>query len=188
MPILRREPDQFPAELLEQPDLGGETGRSWWVAHTYPRQEKSLVRRLHAHSTWHYLPQTENKFRSPNGRSRTSYVPLFPGYVFLYGSDQERGQALETGCVVRILDVEDGRKLTADLRQIKRLLDSGCPLTTEAELSPGELVRVTTGPFQGFEGRLLKRQAGDRLLVLVNYLQQGVSVALENYQVERVVQ
>lgn len=186
MPILGREPDLYPANLLDLPQIGEETARSWWVAHTLPRREKTLVRQLQKQAIWHYLPQSEHRFRSPSGRNRISYAPVFPGYVFLYGGDQERSQTTETGSVARILQVPDGAKLTTDLRQIKKILDSGCALNAESQLEPGVAVRVTSGPFQGFEGQLLKHHSGDRLLVLVNYLQQGISIALDNWQVERI--
>lgn len=187
MPILRREPDLFPDDFLGRPEVGSETERVWWAVHTLPRREKALVRRLRVLDVWHYLPQREHRFRSPKGRNRVSYVPLFPGYLFIYGSDSQRQQAVDTGCLARILHVLDGAKLTADLRQIKLLTDSGLPLTPEATLEPGVAVRVTSGPFHGFEGRLLKRHSGDQLLVLVNYLQQGISISLGNWEVERII-
>ena len=186
MPILGREVDLYPEELLDIPELGRETDRRWWAVHTRPRQEKSLARKLATLGSWYYLPQLEQRFRSPNGRNRTSYVPMFPGYLFLYGGGEDRDQAVETGCLARVLPVVDGPRLTGDLRQIQRLLQSGAPLTPEAKLEAGVAVRVTAGPFQGFEGRVLKRHSGDRLLVIVNYLQQGISVALDDCQVERI--
>ncbi|MFO1020279.1 MAG: transcription termination/antitermination NusG family protein [Planctomycetales bacterium] len=186
MPILGQEPDLYPQDLLDRHDVGTETDRVWWGVHTLPRQEKTLARKLHARQIWHYLPQVKKESRSPAGRVRKSFVPLFASYVFFYGSEKDRLAVLETGCVAKLLLAGDGAKLTADLRQVKRLIDSGATITFEPVLEPGTPVRVTTGPFQGFEGRVLKRHSGDRLLVIVNYLQQGISVALEDSQVERI--
>src|SRR5262249_8806512 len=99
--------------------------------------------------------------------------------------EEQTGQVLETGCVVRALDVVNVDELVFDLRQIHQLTQSGEPLVREPEFVPGTLVRVTSGPFLGFEGRVIKRHSGDLLLVPVNYLQQGISISLEGCEVER---
>ena len=46
MPILAEEPELFPEDLLDRPEVGQEDGKQWWVVHTRPRQEKSLARTL----------------------------------------------------------------------------------------------------------------------------------------------
>lgn len=184
MAILAHEPDLFPSDLLDHAELGRETDRAWWVIHTKPRQEKELARRLRRLDIWWYLPQVSRKYRSPSGRKRESFVPLFPSYVFLYGDAAQRLRILETGCSVHVLHVADGIQLTHDLQQIWRLTQTGAPLTPESLLEPGRAVRVKCGPFRGFEGRVFKRHSSTRLLVIVNYLQQGVSVELDECDVE----
>lgn len=185
MPILRKEPDLFPEDLLELPSLGEEADAHWWVVHTLPRQEKTLARKLRIREIRYYLPQATRKTKSPAGRTRVSYLPLFAGYVFLYCTENQRLQSLESGCVAKMLPVGDGRRLTADLKQIRKLIAANVPFAFEEKLEPGMNVRVKSGPFQGFEGRILKRHSGDRLLVIVNYLQQGISVALDDCQLEK---
>jgi transcriptional antiterminator RfaH len=184
MPILAHEPDLYPGDLLDQVDLGCEVDRSWWVIHTKPRQEKEFARRLLRLDIWWYLPQVVRKSRSPNGRPRESFVPLFPSYAFVYGNADQRLKALETGCSVHSLPVSDGVQLTHDLQKIWRLTQTGAALFPEAQLEPGRAVRVNSGPFRGFEGRVFKRHSAARLLVIVNYLQQGVSVELDECDVE----
>ena len=186
MPILGKEPDIFPEGLLDLPGIGEDSEMQWWAVHTLPRQEKSLSRKLRIRGIRHYLPQAVRKSKSPAGRVRASFVPLFAGYVFLYGTEQERLQSLESGCIAKMLPVGDGRRLTADLRQIQKLIAANVQFAFEPRLEPGMAVRVRSGPFQGFEGQVLKRHSGDRLLVIVNYLQQGISVALDDCQLEKI--
>ncbi len=186
MPILRKEPDTFPEGFLDQPGLGEETESLWWVVHTLPRQEKALARKLRIRGIRHYLPQAPRKTRSPGGRTRESFVPLFAGYVFLYGTEQERLQSLESGCIAKMLPVGEGKRLTQDLQQIQRLIASNAQFSFEPRIEPGMAVRVKSGPFQGYEGQVVKRHSGDRLLVIVNYLQQGISVALDDCQLEKI--
>jgi transcription antitermination factor NusG len=185
MPVLAREPDLFPEDLLEQFDAFPEAGRVWQVAHTLPRREKELARRLIRREIPFYLPLCEQRSRTPAGRRLTAWLPLFPGYLFVNAAEDQCTEVLETGCVARLLDAPDGRQLAFDLLQIHRLTESGAALVREPELQPGTPVRVTSGPFLGFEGRVVKRQSGDRLLILINYLQQGISISLEGCDIER---
>lgn len=185
MPLLAREPDLFPEDLLEPPEWREEEDRVWHVAHTLPRREKDLARRLLLQEVPFYLPQIEQQYRSPAGRRRVAYLPLFPSYMFLRASLDETGNVLATGCVARLLEVHEPEQFLFDLQQVHRLTRSGTPFIREPEMLPGTPVRVLSGPFQGFEGRVIKHHSGSRLLVTINYLQQGISVALDGCDVER---
>jgi transcription antitermination factor NusG len=144
------------------------------------------MRRLRATKIQHYGPLIDRRSRSPQGRVRVSRVPLFAGYVFLYGSETDRYGALTTNCVSRCLAVDDGQRLAYDLRQIHRLILSGKRLAPEARLEPGMRVRIRSGVLAGMEGVVVKRRGGDRLLVAVRFLQQGASAQLEDFEVERI--
>ncbi|MDA0834768.1 MAG: antitermination protein NusG [Planctomycetota bacterium] len=185
MPILAREPELYPDDLLDRPEVGTEASHRWWVVHTKPRQEKALARYLTELHIGHYVPQMEQKTRSPKGRTRVSFVPMFTSYGFVYCTADERMKALDTYATANLLEVKDNEQLTFDLRQIRRLSLTGQILTPENRLEPGMPVRITSGPFTGFEGRILKRRTGDHLLVMVNYLQRGISVELGDYHLER---
>ena len=186
MPILAREPDLYPDNLLDRPELGREENMSWWAMYCRPQQEKQLMRRLRPLGIPFYSPLIRKRSRSRSGRVRTSYIPLFASYVFIYGTGADRYAAQTTSCVSRWLVVPDTESLTHDLRQICGLINSGAPLTAEARLAPGTRVRIQSGPFAGFEGVIIRRPRETRLLVAVNFLQQGASVLLDDCQVEQI--
>ena len=73
----------------------------------------------------------------------------------------------------------------ADLRNIKRLIDTDQPLTPEARLEEGQPVRVRSGPLRGLEGMVVKRRNEQRLVVAVRFLNQGASIELEDIDLER---
>jgi len=186
MPILPYEPHIYPVDLFDRLGVSEtQTGR-WWALYTLPRREKELMRRLRQGEVAHYSPLVKRRTRSPNGRGRVSYVPLFPSYVFLYGSTDQRYQALATNCVSRCLEVSDPGRLAYVLRQIQRLIEADAPLTPEARLRPGMRVRIRSGALVGLEGTILKRRGETRLLVAVEFLQRGASILLEDYEVEEV--
>lgn len=183
MPILALEPDIYPQELLGDEPLDA-TGE-WWVLYTMSRREKQLARVLHTAEVSFYAPLVKRTTCSPAGRVRHSYVPLFPGYVFLRGDDEQRRMALASNCVSRTLAVNNARGLVSDLRNIRRLLELGLPLESESQLTPGRTVRVRSGALAGLEGTVLHRRGQQRLLVAVNFLQQGVSMQIDDFAVER---
>jgi transcriptional antiterminator RfaH len=186
MPILARENDIFPEDLLDPTDEIRADASPWWALYTLPRREKELMRRLRAWEVPFYSPIIERRRQSPQGRVRKSYVPLFGSYVFLCGGEEQRYRALTTNCVSRCLVVPDRGRLVADLRQIRRLIQADVPLTPESRIQPGGRVRVRSGSLMGVEGVVVRRQNKERLLVAVRFLQQGASLLLEDFQVEAI--
>lgn len=179
MPILGREEDIFPLDLLHNEALLAEEKRDWWCIYTLSRREKDLMRKLVSLKIPHYGPSIPKRYRSPNGRLRTSFIPLFPNYVFLFGSSEDRYQAMQTNCISKCTVVADPEQLLADLRMIESVVDSGVGLTPEAKLLPGNRVRVRTGPFARYEGVVIRREGRTRLLLSLRFLEQGVSIELD---------
>jgi transcriptional antiterminator RfaH len=132
-----------------------------------------------------YSPLVKRRIHTAGGRVRHSFVPLFAGYVFAPVDDEQRRDVLATNTVARWISVDDERMLVDDLRAIKRLIDSERPLTPEARMEPGQAVRVKSGPLRGVEGVVIKRRGSERLVVAVRLLNQGVSIELEDVDLER---
>ncbi|MBN1588479.1 MAG: UpxY family transcription antiterminator [Pirellulales bacterium] len=182
MPILPAETSIFPKDLLDE-SLVGLSDRCWWVIWTKARQEKAIARQLVQLEISFYLPLVFHENLIRNRRVR-SHVPLFDGYVFLFASEEERQRVLNTNRVSRVLAVDNQEQLFNDLRQVSRLIKSNAPLTIERRLMPGRRVRVKTGAMLGLEGTIISRRGNSRLLVAVNFLQQSVSVAVDDFTVE----
>lgn len=191
MPILDREVDLFPNDLLDRTvemvpsEGGGKEGQNQWFAmYTLARYEKKLMRQLFDRQIAYYAPVISKRYRSANGRVRTSYIPLFSNYVFVNGTEEDRYNAVSTGSISRWLPVKDASRLITDLRQIRNLIATGVPITPEARLEPGDKVRVRTGAFAGFCGVVTKRQGETKLLVYVDFMGQGASVNLDDCQLD----
>ncbi len=186
MPILECETDLFPATLFEHIELDVDTDRSWWALYTRSRREKDLMRRLLAFEIPFYGPTVPQQRRSPAGRVRTSHVPLFSNYVFMWGNPDQRYHALSTNCLSRCLEVPGQDALTTDLRSVHSLIHTGEPVTVEERLEPGRAVRVRSGPLAGQKGTVTERRGQRRLIISVEFLQQAVSVELDDFEVEAI--
>lgn len=187
MPILNREVDLHPNDLLSEAfQEKNSSTNTWRVLYTLPRREKELMRHLIHHDVPFYGPVVDKKTKSPGGRIRTSFVPLFSNYVFIYCSEEQRVQSLKTNCVTEIIAVADQAELFTDLQTIHALIKSRKPVSIESQLQPGRKVRVKNGPLAGREGVIVERRGVEHLVVVLNILQQGVSTLLEDFIVEAI--
>lgn len=188
MPILKREEDFYPSDLLELPipqepeeipeDLQLDADH-WWCIYTLSRQEKVLMRKLLQAEKAFCCPLIEKRYRSPGGRMRTSYLPLFTNYLFLRGNDTDRRFALSTNCVQTCNRVVQPAALIEDLKKIYFAIQNGHAITAEERLATGDPVRIKSGPFKGFEGFVQRRSGKTRFLIHLHYLEQGVSMEID---------
>ena len=174
MPILKREPDLFPEGLFDLPV----ERHPWWVAHVKSRQEKVLARHLQPLGIPYYLPQREQKIRRA-GRNFMSYLPLFPGYLFFRGTDDDRYAALRSNLVAQVIDVIDQPLLDAELGRLRTLQESGLPLVSHPYIEPGSAVSITDGPFRGYEGVVLRAKGRLRIVVSISVLRTSYTVELD---------
>jgi transcription antitermination factor NusG len=188
VPLLPLEPYFYPDNLFAadgswQAMLGDDA--RWWVLHTRPRSEKALARMILKKELPFFLPLYQRRWRS-GSRTLASYLPLFPGYVFLCGTRDHRLSALETNLVANVLPVNDYERdaLFEDLSRVYALMQSGSALTPEARLKPGVAVEISAGPFAGLEGKIIREAGSLRFLVEVRFVHQGVSVELESWMLQ----
>jgi len=183
MPLLPPEPSRFPDEVLTESPALPTSSQRWWVIYTKAKAEKALARHLRGRRVAHYLPLEANTWRK-NGRTFSSTVPLFPGYLFLFGDDASRVAALESNTISRILEVPEQRRLVHDLRRIDRMLSAEVPLEPADALVPGQAVQIVAGPLTGVQGTLVRHAGQMRLVVEVTFLRQAVSAEVEAWMVE----
>ena len=182
MPILKAETELYPSNLLEEV-APADTDRKWWAVYTKSRQEKAIARQLKGMDVPFYLPLVPQTTMIGT-RKVKSLLPLFPSYMFVFGSDVERIATLSTQRVTQMLCAVDNAVMTRDLANIRTMIEAGVPMTLESRLEPGRRVRIKKGALMGMEGTVVTRRGAERLLVAVQFLQQGVSIEINDYQLE----
>jgi transcription antitermination factor NusG len=185
MPILNEEPDLFPENLLSAPQEIS-PDHQWYAIYTLSRREKELMRRLRVQNIAHYGPMVPKRTRSPKGRIRTSYVPLFTGYVFVCGDEEARYNTVATGCVSKCIIVPEREQLVTDLQRIRFLEEFGEDLQAEIRPTVGQKARIVRGPLREREltGTITQVNSQHRLTIMVNFLQQGASITVDESDVE----
>jgi len=113
-------------------------------------------------------------------------VPLFAGYLFLYGDLEARLAVLRSHRLVSVLEVVDQEALARDLQQIHKMLNSGLAVSPEPTVPVGATVRILTGPLTGITGKVIRRGKHSQFVAVVNFLRRGATVDLQDWQVELV--
>jgi transcription antitermination factor NusG len=174
--ILDQEPELYPAHLFENFDANQD--RRWWLVHTKPRQEKALARYLYSLEFHFYLPCKVYR-RKAKSRILQSYLPMFAGYAFVCVTEEERARIYGGNHVIKASDVRDQERLWHDLRQVRKILDLGLPVTTEDRLLPGTRIRVRSGPLIGMTGTIVKESSQDKFVIEVDLIQRGIGVVVD---------
>jgi transcriptional antiterminator NusG len=158
------------------------TGK-WWVAHTKSRNEKALAHDLISKNISYFLPMTW-KVRRKSHRTIKSLLPLFGGYLFFCGDDDQRTELMRTDRVANLLEVKDQQKLLDELVQIERVLQTGVPLVPHKYIKVGQKCRVLAGPLMGLQGIVVRTKSQTRLVLQVDMLGQAASVEIDIDMIE----
>ena len=157
----------------------------WWVAHTKSRNEKALAHDLIGKNISYFLPMTW-KVQRRSHRTIRSLLPLFGGYLFFCGGENQRVETLRTNRVANIIEVKDQETLLNELVQFEQALRAGAPLTPYKYIKAGQRCRVIAGPLFGLEGIVVKTKNVMRLVLQIDMLGQAASVEIDIDMIEPV--
>ena len=157
----------------------------WWVVHTKSRNEKALAHDLIREEISYFLPMSW-KVRRRSRRTIRSLLPLFSGYLFLCGEENQRIELLRTDRVANLIEVKDQEKLLGELLQIEQALRAGAPLTPYKYIKVGQQCKVIAGPLLGLQGIVVRSRGATRLVLQVDMLGQAASVEIDIDMIETI--
>jgi transcription elongation factor/antiterminator RfaH len=172
---------EFALAFCTEKALALEGNERWFLVHTQPNSERRAELHLGAQGFRTHFPTIQKTVRHAR-QLRTVRAPLFPRYVFLIldlGRDrwlsirstvgvsslytcQDRPVPVPEGIVETLIENTDEANLT--------LFSSG--------LSRGQSVRIMSGPFVNFVGKLERLDDAGRVRVLLDMMGTAVPVAL----------
>lgn len=155
----------------------------WWVVHTRSRNEKALAHDLISKDISYFLPMSWKISRKSRRKIR-SLLPLFNGYLFFCGKENERVELLKTNRVAHLIEVDNQQKLLDELVQVNQALQSGAPLTPHNYIKEGQRCRVIAGPLMGLEGIVVRSNNAARLVLQIDMLGQAASVEIDVDMIE----
>jgi len=172
----------------------------WYVVHTYSGFEKAVVRSLKEHirnqamegQFGEILVPTEEVVEMKGGQKRTSERKFFPGYVLV-----QMDMSDETWHLVKNVPKVSGfiggsgtkptpitdKEAAAIVKQVQEGVEKPKP---KFSFMAGEVVRVTEGPFQDFNGTVEEvNYEKNKVKVSVSIFGRMTPVELDFSQIEK---
>ena len=172
----------------------------WYVVHAYSGYEKKVALAIQDRVQMHNLGDrfgeilvpTEEVVEMKSGQKRTSERMFFPGYVLVQMEldDDSWHLVKETPRVMGFIGGKADKPAPitdkeADLI-LQRVQDSEETPRPKTMFEPGEMVRVTDGPFNDFNGTVEEvNYEKSKLRVAVSIFGRATPVELEFTQVEK---
>ncbi|HLJ90097.1 MAG TPA: UpxY family transcription antiterminator [Candidatus Angelobacter sp.] len=155
-------------------------GLSWYAAYTRSRHEKRVADDLLRRDVEFYLPLYETVSRWKDRKMRLS-LPLFSSYVFVKIDIQERLRVLDVPGIVRLVGFKGKPVALPDGEMEKLQRGLGAALLAEPHpfLTVGRKVRIVRGPFEGFDGILLRRRATPRVVLSIELIQRSICIEVD---------
>ncbi|KIO78675.1 hypothetical protein TH53_01905 [Pedobacter lusitanus] len=160
----------------------------WLVAYTSPKTEKKIYGRLLELDIDAFLP-LQKVTRQWSDRKKVVEVPLFPNYLFVKITQQERWKVLSQRGVIKFLS-HGGVPCSVPENQVRAIKDLICEQEVEiygsSSLCKGERVVIVKGPLMGFEGFLTEKKGKMRLVVRLSSISQSISIEICESHVEKI--
>lgn len=164
--------------------------QAWYLIQTKPRQETTARDNLERQGYPTYLPLAPVR-RRRRGRSYTDTGPMFPRYLFISLSDTEDNwspirSTLGVASLVRFgqQPARVPENLIAALRE--REDAHGLQPLPEKTLTYGDRLRISEGPFEGYEGLFYAPSSRDRVILLIKVVEQYARVEVPRNKIESV--
>ena len=173
------------SSLAPEGKRSAETAPQWFAAYTVVRHEKVVVMQLEDRGIETFLPLYRS-WHNWKDRRKLLELALFPGYVFVKISAQNKLGVLQVSGVVNIIGF-NGQAAALPDQEIEALRN-GLENHVYAEPCPylrvGRRVRVIRGPMAGAEGILTRKRDKYRVVISVEVLMRSVAVEVDGGDVE----
>lgn len=161
--------------------------KSWFVMRTKPRNEFKVFDQIIGKDIEAFLPKVE-RIRIWSDRKKKIFVPLFPSYLFIYGDNNERLNAISNtiGAMGYLMYRKRPAVITEkEIENIKISLIEPDRIKVEAiQITEGDTVEITYGPFIGLTGIIKEIRGSYKLVVNITELSASLNIELNASEVK----
>lgn len=158
----------------------------WSVAQVRNQHEAALVEFLAMLGLGWFLPFEELRKIDSQGKRREFRRLLFPAYVpFCCEHVEDAWTVNNRDCVCRVIAPPIQSRFIREIGNLHVVLENGFKIDPCPEATVGRRCRVHTGPLRGIEGRLIRRDDKNDIVVLDTQVlgSSGVHVPLDVIEV-----
>jgi transcriptional antiterminator NusG len=184
------------AEQTHQTNTGE---RQWYAVHTYAGYEEAVARYLKQRveslsmddKIFQVIVPTEKKIKVKGGKRSSVEEKIYPGYVLvdMILTDDSWYMVRNTPRVTGFVGTDSTTPTPLSKEEIDSLLHrmgEGEP-TFAVDLTVGDLVKVTDGPFKDYDGKVAEIDSvRGRVKVMVPIFGRDTAVDLDSLQVRKV--
>ena len=160
---------------------------NWFAVYTISRHEKRIAQHLGLRNIEYFLPLYNVRRKWNDGSNVTLNLPLFPGYVFVRTTRDDR---------VRVLEIPSVLWIASSKREPTPVPDTCIESLMEAvrlqRIEPhpylviGEKVRIKNGAMGGMEGILVRKKNSFRVVITLEMIFQSMAVEVDAENLEPV--
>ena len=154
---------------------------------TKPRNEFKVFDQIIGKDIEAFLPKVE-RIRIWSDRKKKIFVPLFPSYLFIYGDNNERLNAISNtiGAMGYLMYRKRPAVITEkEIENIKISLIEPDRIKVEAiQITEGDTVEITYGPFIGLTGIIKEIRGSYKLVVNITELSASLNIELNASEVK----
>ena len=149
------------------------TRPSWYLIHCKPREDERARQHLERQDYCCYLP-TFTAERVRGGRKAEVQEPLFPRYLFIHLDEfNDNWYPIRSTRGVRAIVSCNGQPIPVRNQVVDGIrVRLAARAHRERYLKPGERVEITEGPFARLEAIFIASDGEERVMLLLNILQQ----------------
>lgn len=182
----------MPKQVVEQE-------RRWYVIHTYSGYEDAVAKNLKQRieslgmedKIFNVIVPKEKKIKIKNGKRKTVEEKIYPGYVLveMIVTDASWYVVRNTPRVTGFLGAGTTPIPVSekDIEDLMKRMKTGEEPQFKIDIAVGSNVRITDGPFKGFDGKVSEiDQEKGKVKVLVNMFGRDTPVELDSLQIKKI--
>jgi transcription antitermination factor NusG len=148
---------------------------NWYVLFTVPNLEKKIHQELGRKKIKAYLPM-QRVIRQWSDRRKELHIPLFPNYVFINTTEQERFGLYDIKGVLKFITYNGKPAVVSDEEITNIMRFENTVFDVEPHLIQGDNVIIVDGPFAGLQGKLFSKRGKQRFGVTLKSINQTLSL------------
>jgi transcription antitermination factor NusG len=154
---------------------------NWFALYTTARHEKRVAQHLGQREIECYLPLYSSERKWRDGSRVTLELPLFPGYLFIHISRNQRGRVLAVPGAVALVGGTGGQPAPLPDTTIEALRTglASRPAQPHPLMTAGQRVRIRSGALAGFEGVVVRSKNGFRVVLTLEHIMQSYAVEVD---------
>jgi len=152
-------------------------GSRWYVIYTKPKREKKLAEYAKKREINYFLPLIKS-VRKYKYRKVNFTKPLFPGYIFVKCSFQEKHSLQISGHILTFLNVINEDSFLEELKQIYFGKTVAEEIQIHEYVEIGTKIEIVNGALKGLKG-LVTSNEPNKIILSINLLKRSISVDLK---------